>query len=301
MKQLNLLLLASLYLLSIGGLKSQTIWTGPDFTFTKVDSADWTLQVNQDRLTSNVWITRQNKAPIYNYKWWQDNLNQDPSTDTIVADFWNDATTSPFTPTGGTKGVRWALLDSTGSSTSWAGYNFGTLGNSTHFYSFNNIIQIIEILETEAGDFSTINVVDDFTVSFGGTDFDFPNVGNYIVGKKFGVWLVDDNIYFTLTFNSWGSNGSGGSFSYTRSTDQLSSINTYELEKNIVIRPNPTSDFIQLSNLKAKKKYSIYNILGTEVKNGFVSNNEQIDVRQFNKGVYFLKFDSKHTVKFIKK
>lgn len=195
-----------------------TVWQGSEITFTKTGNADWTLESNQDRITNNVWITRQNNKPIYNYKWWQDTFSQDPFSDDIEANFWNNTTTLSFTPTGGTKGIKWTLLDDTGSNSDWSGFNYGTLGNPVNFYSFNNIIQIIEILEENTGDFSTISVTDDFTVSYNGADFDSPDIGDYIVGKKFGVWLEGDNIYLTLTFNSWESGGDGGGFSYTRST-----------------------------------------------------------------------------------
>ncbi|MEM9680341.1 MAG: hypothetical protein AAF901_08465, partial [Bacteroidota bacterium] len=47
-------------------LSGQTEWTGPPTTFTKADFADWTDAANQDRITSNVWITRQNNQSIYN-------------------------------------------------------------------------------------------------------------------------------------------------------------------------------------------------------------------------------------------
>ena len=45
---------------------AQTVWTGPDITFTKVDFADWTLEANQDRITDNVWITRADMRGIFN-------------------------------------------------------------------------------------------------------------------------------------------------------------------------------------------------------------------------------------------
>jgi hypothetical protein len=45
---------------------AQTIWTGPTITFTKADGADWTQAANQDRITSNVWLTRQNNQGIFN-------------------------------------------------------------------------------------------------------------------------------------------------------------------------------------------------------------------------------------------
>ncbi|MDC0389282.1 BspA family leucine-rich repeat surface protein [Flavobacteriaceae bacterium] len=44
-----------------------TIWTGATQSFTKSDGADPNLEANQDRLTSNVWITRGNDGgQIYN-------------------------------------------------------------------------------------------------------------------------------------------------------------------------------------------------------------------------------------------
>jgi len=45
---------------------SQNIWTGPPLTFAKADGADWTLQANQDRITSNVWLTRKNSSGLFN-------------------------------------------------------------------------------------------------------------------------------------------------------------------------------------------------------------------------------------------
>jgi hypothetical protein len=43
-----------------------TIWTGPVITFTDVAGSDPTLPANQDRLTPNVWITRDSQQGIYN-------------------------------------------------------------------------------------------------------------------------------------------------------------------------------------------------------------------------------------------
>ncbi len=47
-------------------IDSYTIWDGPTITFNKADGADPTLQENQDRITSNVWITRGDNIQIYN-------------------------------------------------------------------------------------------------------------------------------------------------------------------------------------------------------------------------------------------
>ena len=79
------------------------------------------------------------------------------------------------------------------------------------------------------------------------------------------------------------------------------STNEFELENNIKLFPNPSSELIQISGLKENENYRIYNISGSEIKNGIVSNNEQIDIRNFSNGLYFLKFDNGNTIKFIKK
>ncbi len=58
MKRLYILLTVGIAFISHQKLHSQTIWTGTTMTFTKAASTDWTLAVNQDRITANVWITR---------------------------------------------------------------------------------------------------------------------------------------------------------------------------------------------------------------------------------------------------
>ena len=43
-----------------------TIWSGPRRTFTKANYAGWTNAPNQDRITPNVWLTRENTAGLFN-------------------------------------------------------------------------------------------------------------------------------------------------------------------------------------------------------------------------------------------
>ena len=73
----SLLLLSSILLLSFascssdedevqGDTSSSNIWDGPTVVFSKADGADFTLESNQDRITSNVWITRGNAGQIFN-------------------------------------------------------------------------------------------------------------------------------------------------------------------------------------------------------------------------------------------
>ena len=83
-------------------------------------------------------------------------------------------------------------------------------------------------------------------------------------------------------------------------TSALSIDDNYEFDKEISLFPNPSSDFIIISNLEIIEKYSIFNALGQEVIKGSIKNNEEIDIRNFTNGLYFLKFDNGNTLKFIK-
>ncbi len=42
------------------------IWAGPSLTFVKPSGADWTLPANQDRLTPDVWLTRNFTMGLFN-------------------------------------------------------------------------------------------------------------------------------------------------------------------------------------------------------------------------------------------
>ena len=62
-------LLFSLLFISTQFLFGQTTWTGATTTFTKTNNANPTLESNQDRITTNVWLTRGNGGgQIYNAK-----------------------------------------------------------------------------------------------------------------------------------------------------------------------------------------------------------------------------------------
>jgi len=59
--------LATSALLCIGRTcNASTIWTGPEISFSDVAGNDPTQSVNQDRLTSDVWITRGSAQGIFN-------------------------------------------------------------------------------------------------------------------------------------------------------------------------------------------------------------------------------------------
>ncbi|MBT4679308.1 T9SS type A sorting domain-containing protein [Flavobacteriaceae bacterium] len=101
-------------------------------------------------------------------------------------------------------------------------------------------------------------------------------------------------IYILLTFILF-------LLSWNNSSAQAISNNNLKLNKTIKLFPNPSTDFIKVSELTAKENYKIFTILGSEIKRGSVSNNETIDIRNLNSGVYFLKFDNGTTKKIVKK
>ena len=96
--------------------------------------------------------------------------------------------------------------------------------------------------------------------------------------------------------------GGGGSYqAMTFGTSTSLSTSDFEIITNkIKLYPNPSNEFIQVSNLKEKESYRIYNTIGTEIKSRTIFNQEKIDTRNFTNGLYFLKFDNGNTIKFIK-
>ena len=100
-----------------------TIWSGAKTTFTKANYADWTLEANQDRITSNVWITRQNNQGIFNI-----------NTESIYAHF-----SSP-------QATEWA----TGTTANYSNYTYQawedweyTLGATPNIVGVNAVLHLI--------------------------------------------------------------------------------------------------------------------------------------------------------------
>ena len=84
---------------------------------------------------------------------------------------------------------------------------------------------------------------------------------------------------------------------YSISTLSLNDINT---KTKIIIFPNPSKDFIQITGLNKIENYRIYNTIGAEMKNGIISDNKKIEIKNFSNGLYFMKFDNGYTLKFMK-
>lgn len=88
---------------------------------------------------------------------------------------------------------------------------------------------------------------------------------------------------------------------FTLIKNQTLSLAEFVNNSGIKLYPNPTNKQVQVIGLKSDESYGIYNTLGVEITRGLISNNEQIDIRNFTNGIYFLKFENGNTIKFIKK
>ncbi|AOW21101.1 T9SS type A sorting domain-containing protein [Urechidicola croceus] len=72
--------------------------------------------------------------------------------------------------------------------------------------------------------------------------------------------------------------------------------------KEITIFPNPSSDYIEISNLSENVKCTISNITGQVVKNTTVSeSSNRINISDLAKGFYILDLEGKKTIKLVKK
>jgi hypothetical protein len=131
---------------------SPIIWNGPLTTFTKSNFGNPSLPANQDRLTSDIWLTRSSSQGLYN-----------ANAEGGFSHF--------FSPAG----------------TEWAN---GSLANyaSLTYKDWNTWAKGIN-----AGPPST-------------------------VGINAVLHLIPDDIYLSVRFTSWTAGGSGGGFSYLRST-----------------------------------------------------------------------------------
>jgi len=122
-----------------------------------------------------------------------------------------------------------------------------------------------------------------------------------LVDQDMVVHLITDDIYIDIKFLSWQSGGAGGGFSYERSTNQSLSAGDFELNDQATLYPNPSQDYVKIKGLTNAENYTIYNILGSEVKKGSISNDEAIEIKDFTEGMYFLRLENGNTLKFVKR
>lgn len=110
---------------------------------------------------------------------------------------------------------------------------------------------------------------------------------------------VDIGLLLALNFNISGMpfEGLSGNFK----AEICSTLNSEsKVEKTLKIFPNPASNYIKLTSSFINSSYRISDVLGKEILAGKVTQSTKIDVTSLKNGLYFLKIDTKYSVKFIK-
>ncbi|MAU77261.1 MAG: hypothetical protein CL831_10430 [Crocinitomicaceae bacterium] len=112
------------------------------------------------------------------------------------------------------------------------------------------------------------------------------------INNPTGLFLNGNDLYISV----YGDNKIVKFSSTTLSTEEYSSGG-----QKFKVFPNPSTEYIQVSNLTTNKNYKIYSILGAEIKSGYISNNDMIDIKNLTNGAYFLKLENVNLIKFLKK
>ena len=68
----------------------------------------------------------------------------------------------------------------------------------------------------------------------------------------------------------------------------------------IILYPNPSSDYLYITNLENTTKGTIYNTLGQEVQKISITSNKGVSIHSLNSGAYIIKLEGYKPVKFIK-
>ena len=158
---------------------------------------------------------------------------------------------------------------------------FKAFGNTTYEFNLNNLSIGCSLTNDDTDTaIYTANAIADTWTEF---SFDFIASKNYkyitVSGSGINGWSNIDDFVIEPSYVS---------------------TNVIKYDTKIKIYPNLSSEFIQFSCLTTKENFKIYNILGSEVKSGIISNQEKIDIRNLPKGLYFLKFENGNTIKFMK-
>lgn len=99
-----------------------------------------------------------------------------------------------------------------------------------------------------------------------------------------GTTDESDDVHIDIMFTFWQSGRtSGGSFTYTRSTDPNLSVE-YKDATDIIVYPNPTTGFVRL-NQDIISQIRVYDLTGKQLMN---SNASSVDLSAFKNGVYLL-------------
>jgi hypothetical protein len=196
------------------------------------------------------------------------------------------------------------------------------------FVAVNTTVVNIEIKTDNNGNQTTWQIKDsnNVVVANGGGNYnEYPGVyGNHQVYNSSFVPVNGECYTFEIAdgfangiccdegpgyYKLLGNNGvfvQGGQFSDFETkyfkVDQSLSSNSFDLENDVTIYPNPTSDFLNINSKKTIKKYELINVLGQVV---IRDNTSQLDLSKLQSGSYIIKImfidDTFYTSKVLKK
>jgi len=82
-------------------------------------------------------------------------------------------------------------------------------------------------------------------------------------------------------------------------TDTTLSLNEYHFLNNSKIYPNPSNDYLYISNILKPTKFQIYDFKGAILNSGTINNYGKINIKNLTKGTYLIKLENNLTKKFI--
>jgi hypothetical protein len=115
---------------------AQTVWSGFDFSFTKLNDTNPQLPENQDRITDNVWISRGVNGGIFNVA---EETEYDGVTSLSPLD--TEWATDINNPSDTIVATNWAALDFDPWVTAYGGRTMGTL--PANLLSLNAVVHLI--------------------------------------------------------------------------------------------------------------------------------------------------------------
>lgn len=84
-------------------------------------------------------------------------------------------------------------------------------------------------------------------------------------------------------------------------SDYALGINTFDANKAIQVYPNPTDNFLRVSNLGEEMGYAVYSLEGIKISFGILQPNGEISVENISAGLYLLKLENGQALKFVVK
>ena len=94
-------------------------------------------------------------------------------------------------------------------------------------------------------------------------------------------------IAYFIDFQVENYSDSNKTFGYLSQEDYTSIKETSEIS-NLMVYPNPASEYFQISGTESGSEYLLINQQGQEVLSGFLAGDERIDTSEFTSGIYFL-------------